>query len=154
MVRPQTPSWWRQADRRPAGDVHTQRRIVAAVVAAGVVGAAARWALATGLDDDWALLIANVIGCGIVGWVSARDERARIAQHRTATRAQPTPSPWLAAGFCGALTSMSALALQLAAYLDDGRLGTACAWLGLTIVTCTAAFVSGRGAVTVRRGRP
>ena len=135
--------------------MQAQRRIVAAVAAAGVAGAVGRWALATRLDSDWALLIANLVGCGAVGWATARHERARRSQHRpVAGHAGSADSPWLAAGFCGALTSMSALALQLAAYLDDGRVGTACAWLGLTILACTAAFVSGRVAATARRGRP
>ena len=131
-----------------------QLRVVAAVAAAGVIGAAGRWALTTGLDSDWALLIANIVGCGVVGWVTARHERTRRSQRRAAAGTVPAPSPWLAAGFCGALTSMSALALQLAAYLDDGRVGTAFAWLGLTIVACTAAFVSGRSVVAPGRGQP
>ena len=131
-----------------------QFRIVAAVAAAGVIGAAGRWALATQLDSDWALLIANVVGCIVIGWATARHERTRRSPRPMSARAGSGPSPWLAAGFCGALTSMSALALQLAAYLDDGRVSTAFAWLGLTIVACTAAFVCGRGAVTARQGRP
>ncbi|MDE0498937.1 MAG: CrcB family protein [Acidimicrobiaceae bacterium] len=131
-----------------------QLRIVAAVAAAGVIGAAGRWALAAGLDSDWALLIANIVGCSVVGWVTARHERTRRSRRPAAAQTAPAPSPWLAAGFCGALTSMSALALQLAAYLDDGRVGTAVAWLGLTVVACTAAFVSGRSVATAQRGRP
>ena len=101
--------------------MQTQFRIVAAVAAAGVIGAAARWALATTLDGDWALLIANVVGCAVVGWAAARHQRTRSPPRQTAAAAGPAVSPWLAAGFCGALTSMSALALQLARYLDDGR---------------------------------
>ena len=130
-----------------------QLRIVAAVAAAGVIGATSRWALATRLDGAWALLIANVVGCGIIGWATARHERIRLTPRRVSARPSSAPSPWLAAGFCGALTSMSALALQLAAYLDDGRVGTAFAWLGLTIVTCSVAFVMSRLAVVLADGR-
>ena len=57
-------------------------------------------------------------------------------------------------GFCGALTSMSALALQLAQRLNTGEVGAAGAWLGLTIAACTAAFIGGRAAVGSRRGSP
>lgn len=131
-----------------------QSRIVAAVAAAGVIGAAGRWALTAGLDSDWSLLIANIVGCGVVGWVTARHEGMRRSQRPATAHTVPAPSPWLAAGFCGALTSMSALALQLAGYLDDGRVGAAFAWLGVTIAACTAAFVSGRSVVAIRRGRP
>ena len=126
-------------------------RTAGSVAIAGVIGAAARWAAATQLDGAWALLVANVVGCALVGWVTARHERVRHLLHRGGAGLGPAPSPWLAAGFCGALTSMSALALQLAAYLDSGRVGTAFAWLGLTIVACTLAFVAGR-TLAIARG--
>lgn len=133
-------------------------RVAATVAAAGIVGAAVRWSVATQIDDNWALLIVNVIGCGVVGWATARHERAR---HRrlvqpgigSASRSAAGPSPGLTAGFCGALTSMSALALQLARHLDDGRIATAAAWLGLTAAACTAAFVMSRLAVVLGYGR-
>ena len=136
-----------------------RRRVAAAVAAAGIVGAAVRWGVAAQLDDNWALLVANVIGCGVIGWATARHERTR---HRRPARpriggASPPdvgPSPVLTAGFCGALTSMSALALQLARYLDEGRVATAGAWLALTIAACTAAFVACRITVIAQRGRP
>lgn len=130
-------------------------RVAWRVAAAGVIGAAIRWGVATPLDDRWALLIVNVIGCGIVGWATARRERVwtrPLTQSSipSAGRVDGGPSPWLTAGFCGALTSMSALALQLARHLDDGRIATAGAWLGLTIAACTAAFVGCRIAVVAR----
>lgn len=136
-----------------------RRRVAAAVAAAGIVGAAVRWGVAAQIDDSWALLIVNVIGCGIIGWATARRERYR---HRRPARSgigstRPTdanPSPALTAGFCGALTSMSALALQLARYLDEGRVATAGAWLALTIAACTAAFVACRITVIAQGGRP
>ncbi len=129
-------------------------RTTAAVAVAGGAGAAARWALTTPLDEAWALLAANVVGCALVGWATARDERVRHLLHRPRAGLGPAPSPWLAAGFCGALTSMSALALQLATYLDNGRVGTAFAWLGLTITACTLAFVAGRMVAMTRGVRP
>ncbi len=131
------------------------RRTAATVAIAGVLGAAARWATATRLDGSWALLAANVAGCALIGWSTARHERMRHSPHRHgAADRGPAPSPWLTAGFCGALTSMSALALQLATYLDGGRVGTAFAWLGLTIAACTMAFVAGRTVVIARGAQP
>lgn len=147
------------ADHSAAGGSQMQRRIVVAVAAAGVFGAAVRWGLATQLDGNWALLVANVVGCGVVGWATARQHanHRRVRPRQLSTRSlrqDDGGSPWLTAGFCGALTSMSALALQLARHLNDGRVGTAAAWLGLTIAACTSAFVAGRAAVVIRRGRP
>ncbi len=133
-------------------------RVAATVAAAGIVGAAVRWSVATQIDDNWALLIVNVIGCGIVGWATARHEQARRrgpVRHGidSSGRSVAGPSPGLTAGFCGALTSMSALALQLARHLDDGRITTAAAWLGLTAAACTAAFVLSRMTVVLGHGR-
>ena len=130
------------------------RRTIATVAIAGVIGAAVRWAASTQLDGAWALLAANVVGCAVVGWAAARHERMRHLSPRGGISGGRVPSPWLAAGFCGALTSMSALALQLATYLNDGRVGTAFAWLGLTIVACTLAFAAGRTVAIARGVRP
>jgi len=134
-------------------------RIAATVAIAGVAGAAVRWALTTGLDSEWALLVANVVGCSVVGWATARHERARHrrpagAGIRSVGRDGAGPPVGLTIGFCGALTSMSALALQLAKHLDAGRVATAGAWLVLTITACTAAFVMGRLAVLANARRP
>ncbi|WP_419921502.1 fluoride efflux transporter FluC [Candidatus Poriferisodalis sp.] len=136
-----------------------RRRIAWTVAVAGIVGAAGRWAVATRINDDWALLVVNVVGCGLIGWALAHAGRSQAQGHpRPGSRGTPgspaAPSPWLAAGFCGALTSMSTLALQLARLLDDGRVGSAGAWLGLTVAACTAAFIAGRAAVLVQRTRP
>lgn len=133
-------------------------RVAATVAAAGIVGAAVRWSVAERLDDNWALLMVNVVGCSIVGWATARHERLRHrspVRHRidSTNRGVAGPSPGLTVGFCGALTSMSALALQLARHLDDGRITTAGAWLGLTIAACTAAFVMSRWAVVLAYAR-
>ncbi|WP_419551279.1 fluoride efflux transporter FluC [Candidatus Poriferisodalis sp.] len=136
-----------------------RRRIAWTVAVAGIVGAAGRWAVATQIHDDWALLVVNVVGCGLIGWAVARAGRSHAQGHprlgsRSTPRSPAAPSPWLTAGFCGALTSMSALALQLARLLDDGRVGSAGAWLGLTVAACTGAFITGRAVVLVQRARP
>ena len=134
-------------------------RVAAAVAAAGIVGSAVRWSTAAQIDNGWALLVVNVIGCGVIGWATARHERPRRRRPAPAGigSVRPTdagPSPALTVGFCGALTSMSALALQLARYLDEGRIATAGAWLALTLAACTAAFVACRITVVTQRGRP
>ncbi|WP_419930600.1 fluoride efflux transporter FluC [Candidatus Poriferisodalis sp.] len=134
-------------------------RVAATVAAAGIVGAAVRWSIDAPLDGNWALLIANAVGCGVVGWATARHERVRRRRPRragtpSAGHSDAGPPVGLTIGFCGALTSMSALALQLARHLDDGQVATAGAWLVLTIAACTAAFVMGRFVVLANVRRP
>ncbi len=134
-------------------------RIAVTVAVAGIAGAALRWGAATQIDDNWALLIVNVVGCAVVGWATARNERTHFRRRSrpgspSAGGTDAGSSPWLTAGFCGALTSMSVLALQLARHLDDGRIGTAGTWLALTIAACTAAFVGSRIAVRANWRRP
>ena len=97
------------------------------VVVGAIVGATARWTLAEAVDADAALLLVNIVGCLVIGWA--------LATHRGA---------WLTAGLCGALTSFSALALQVAVLLDQSSYGSAGAWLLATIVGCGLAFLLGR----------
>ena len=134
-------------------------KALAAVALAGIVGAGARWGAATQIGEDWALLIVNVAGCAIIGWATARRRRIGGPRMGPAVAARVShggldSTPWLTVGFCGALTSMSALALQLAQHLTDGRAGAAGAWLGLTVIACTTAFVMSRLTVLTLSRQP
>ena len=134
-------------------------KALAAVALAGIAGAGARWGVATQIGADWALLIVNVAGCAIIGWATARHRRSQLPRLGPAAAARVSRggsdrSPWLTAGFCGALTSMSALALQLAQHLTDGRAAAAGAWLGLTVIACTTAFVMSRLTVLTLSRQP
>lgn len=97
------------------------------VVVGAIGGATLRWSLATAIEASAALLVVNVVGCLVIGWA--------LATRRGA---------WLTAGLCGALTSFSALALQLAVLLDESSYGCAVAWLAATVVGCGLAFAVGR----------
>lgn len=105
-----------------------------AAVALGVVpGALARWAL-LGLDGaafPWALLVANVLGCAVMGAavITSRPDRRTLA---------------LTVGFCGGLTSFSTWAVDTAALTDDGRYWLAAANVVGTLAFSAAAFAAGR----------
>ena len=74
------------------------------------------------------LLVVNVIGCAVMGWAI------------TCAAARP----WLTAGWCGALTSYSALAVDTARTLDAGEWVTAVGWLLATTGLAALAFGVGR----------
>lgn len=98
------------------------------VVLGAMIGAASRWVLGDLVGTRAGLLVANVLGCLVIGVATTRRD----------------PSPWLTAGWCGALTSFSALALQLASDLDSSRGGSAVGLLAGTISGCAVAFLLGR----------
>jgi len=104
-----------------------------AIFAGGFVGAIARVAIAEGLAAEpgrwpWATLMANVVGALVLGYVAERvRDRRRLL--------------FLATGFCGALTTFSALQLELQWMLDADHYALATAYalasvsLGLAAVT-------------------
>jgi CrcB protein len=108
----------------------------AAVFAGGAAGALLRALLveATAADGGWpwTTLAVNVAGAFALGYIAVR-----LMHH---------PSPWayahplLATGFCGALTTFSAIQLEVLALVDGGRAATAAAY-----VACSVAL--GLGAV-------
>ena len=83
------------------------------VALGGAAGALLRWGLteatAATLGRAWtplATLLANVLGCAVIGFVAARasrEEAAWLAAYR----------PLLVAGFCGALTTFSTFGLEV-----------------------------------------
>lgn len=98
-------------------------RELAAIFAGGVAGALARAGVGEALPVHagswpWATFLVNAFGAfllgGLIAWVHER---------RT-----PTPEllpPLLGTGFCGALTTFSALQLEVLDLLDAGRPGVA-----------------------------
>lgn len=97
------------------------------VVIGALGGAAARWGSAEVVGPRPGLLLVNIVGCAVMGWALGHGVGA-----------------WLTAGTCGALTSFSALALQLAQDLDAGDVGPLVLWLVLTVVGCWVGFTVGR----------
>ena len=116
-----------------------------AIAAGGVVGAWVRWLVFVVFDDlGWwrigdqfgmqpATLAVNIAGCGALGFASRALQRERLRFAVTV-------------GFCGALTTMSTLAVDVVEIL---RLNAdsetwALAHLGLAVVGGVIAFVIGR----------
>ena len=102
------------------------RRELGAIFLGGMVGALARAGLAeafpaSGAGWPWATFLVNVVGAALLGyWFTA-------LPHTSYRR------PLLTTGFCGALTTFSAVQLELLEMIDAGRLGLACVYLGARV---------------------
>lgn len=156
-----------------------------AIAAGGVVGATTRWALGRrfetasdesgwfqyapnttvvpGVDNDliagrWGTVIANIVGCLLLGVVTTL--LARTARPNTA---RPSKRRWLLAlgtGFCGALTTFAAFAVESTQLLrlasatkreiwirgPDPSWGVALTYLTVSLVGGGLAFATGRSA--------
>ncbi len=111
--------------------MRVDRRELAAIFAGGFAGAVARAELNVALPHTpgswpWATFLVNVAGALMLGYLATRmQERLPSSAHRR---------PLLETGFCGALTTFAAMQLELLLMLDDGRIGLAAAYGGLSVV--------------------
>jgi CrcB protein len=114
--------------------VSVDRREVVAVVAGGIAGTLARAGLGVAVPTTpgcwpWATFVANLVGAAALALVLARRDRLGAYGGRL-----------LGTGFCGALTSFSAIQIELLDLLDAGRDGLAALYvvasigLGLALV--------------------
>jgi CrcB protein len=104
--------------------VRVDRCELAAVFAGGCLGALARAGLSEWLQQDpgewpWATFAANLAGAALLGWVAVR---GRLATRRL-----------VGTGFCGALTTFSALQLELLQMLDAGHAALAAAYAAASL---------------------
>jgi fluoride exporter len=117
------------------------------IAAGGVLGAGARWAVLAALPDSarfpWPVLVVNVVGCALVGFLLA------LADDRPGAGLLLRDGG--AIGFCGGFTTFSTFAVQVARLGDDGRGATAAAYVVASIALGVAAVVV--GAALARRGR-
>lgn len=110
---------------RPAAPaLHVDPRVALAVVLGGALGAVARHGLLVALPVSghgwpWATFTANLAGTAVLGLLLA------VAQHLPPRAV--LLRPFLGAGFCGALTTFSALQLEL---IQLGRNGHAALAVG------------------------
>ena len=124
------------------------RRELAAIFIGGFVGAIARAELVVALPADagrwpWATLLVNVVGAFLLGWFATRlQERLPLSAYRR---------PLLGTGLCGALTTFSAMQLELLQMLDAGHLGLAVAYALVSVVVGFAAVAVATN--LVRRAR-
>ena len=118
---------------RPAPDE------IIAVFLGGVVGAIARAELDTLIDTapghwPWSTFAVNITGAFLLGYFATRLQLPLpFRQHHTA---------FLEVGFCGALTTFSALQLELLQMLDADRIALAVAYAGTSIVLGYAAVAA------------
>lgn len=97
----------------------------------GVLGAVVRWLIAESWSlttFPWPTLFANVVGCGLLGLISARDRGVRAQS-------------FLATGLCGGLTTFSTLSLEVVQFVESGDFGTAVTYLVASVVPGLAAYV-------------
>lgn len=94
-----------------------------------IIASLLRWAFQSASDPALGLLVANTIGCFIIGW---------------ATKSQWSTQSWLTVGFCGALTSFSALCFHVATSINDANYLAALSEIFVTIIFCSIAFLLSR----------
>jgi len=105
---------------------------IAAVAAGGATGATLRWAVRTLFDVEtgswpWWTLIVNVLGCLAIGVAVHRLERGSLRWDAIVT------------GLLGGFTTMSSFAVELNDFVDRDMTGTAVAYGGVTVASCSAA---------------
>jgi CrcB protein len=111
-------------------------RELAAIFAGGCAGALGRYGLIEALGHEpghwpWATLIANVIGCALLGWLVTRlQERLPLSAYKR---------PFLGTGLCGALTTFSTFQLELLDMLREGHEALALGYAATSLVTGFAA---------------
>ena len=127
------------------------RRVLAAIFVGGFAGAVARAELSRALPADdgqwpWATLLVNVAGAFLLGWFATRlQERLPLSAYRR---------PLLGTGLCGALTTFSAMQLELLQMLDAGHAGLAAAYASVSVLAGFAAVAVATGLARRARLRP
>ena len=119
-------------------------RRLAAIYVGGVIGALARVGLAQATPHGpggwpWGTLAVNMAGALLLGYFFAR-----LGDHPEEGLAHP----FLTTGICGTLTTFSTVQLELFEMIDAGRLGLACAYLGVTLVV---GFLCVRAGIALER---
>ena len=107
-----------------------QWRRLAAIFAGGVIGALLRVGLSQALPHavgswPWATFAENMVGAFALGYVIAR-----LHDHPEDSLAHP----FLTTGICGTLTTFSTLQLELFEMIDEGYIGLAAAYVGVTLL--------------------
>lgn len=118
----------------PSGyGVSMRWRLVAAVALGGAVGALLRAGVLE-VADDWrsiALLLVNISGSFALGLVV------------TVLVERPSARAGFGTGFCGAFTSMSTFAVDVAGRLHDGELLIALVLVGATVLGASTGAIVG-----------
>jgi CrcB protein len=112
------------------------RRELGAIFAGGFVGALARAGLSRALVNapdhwPWATFTVNIAGALMLGWFATW-----LHEHRPPDDYR---RPFLATGFCGALTTFSTMQLELLRMIDRGDWGLACGYAAASVAAGLAA---------------
>ena len=136
--------------RKAAPALHLDPRVALAVVLGGALGAIARRGLLVALPFDgrgwpWATFAANLAGTAVLGLLLAVAQRlpARAILLR----------PFLGAGFCGALTTFSALQLELIRLGRSGHAALAAGYVAASLAGGLALAAVGWHAIARARAR-
>lgn len=120
----------------------TDARSTIAVAAGAVAGAGVRWVLVETFPESsgwpWAVFVVNVVGSLLLGAVLA------MTHHRTDDDTTNTLRLLVGTGFCGALTTFSTFAVDVAVFLRDQRAALATSYLVVSLAIGIVAFVVGR----------
>ena len=125
-------------------------RAAIAVGIGGLAGAGARWALVEVLPATdiwpWGVLAVNLAGCLVLGYLAAAAWSAR---------AELPVSLGLGTGFCGSLTTFSALTVDVAQMARDDDWGFAAGYLAVSVLGGVALAVIGaaRRKTQIRQAR-
>lgn len=106
--------------------------LLLAIAAGGVLGAEARYGIATLMPHassafPWATLLTNVSGCLLIGVLMVVVLDLLERPHRLLR-------PFLGVGVLGGFTTFSTFAVDAERLVDAGRLGTAAAYVAATLV--------------------
>jgi len=110
--------------------MQADRREFAAIFVGGFLGATARTELGIAFPHaagawPWATFAVNIVGAFLLGYFVTRlQERLPLSAYRR---------PFLGTGFCGALTTFSAMQIEILEMLDAGRVGLALVYAGLSV---------------------
>ncbi len=120
-----------------------QWRKATAVAIGAVFGAGIRWFALEGLrlNPDPTILTVNIVGAAILSAVIHQQPRIRSANTET----------MLTAGFCGALTTWSSLALLTAQHLRSGDYVEGLAWVVANILGAVAIAAFMHHVLTIRQ---
>jgi fluoride exporter len=114
-----------QVSRRASPSLLRDRQELAAIFVGGFLGTVARGALAQSVTEradrwPWATFAVNMLGAALLGYLITRlQERLPPTLYRRAL---------LGTGLCGALTTFSTMALELAKMIEAGQPALAAAY--------------------------
>jgi CrcB protein len=119
--------------------------LLLAVAIGGVAGTLLRAAVAEALPPSatgfpWAILLVNLVGCAIVGFVIVA-ALERVAPGRYFR-------PLVGTGFCGGLTTFSTFVVEVDLLLRAGHVATATGYVAASLAGC---LVATRTAVMLAR---